>query len=80
MVDVHERIGQSIGDYRLLRLLVKGTFGTVYLAEHFHDHSSAAVKVLHVPLTGHYAGTCFSMRHARYACVIRILFLSLTLG
>ena len=53
MADAQERIGQSIGDYRLLRLLGKGTFGTVYLAEHLHDHTSAAVKVLHIPLTGH---------------------------
>ena len=52
MTDVQERIGQSIGDHRLLRLLGKGSFGTVYLAEHLHDHSSAAVKVLHIPLTG----------------------------
>lgn len=38
--------------YRLLRLLGKGTFGTVYLAEHLHDYTPAAVKVLHIPLTG----------------------------
>ena len=53
MVDVQERIGQSIGDYRLLRLLGQGTFGSVYLAEHLHDHTSAAVKVLHISLMGH---------------------------
>src|SRR5579859_6052471 len=52
MADVQERIGQSIGDYRLLRLVGQGSFGTVYLAEHLHDHSSAAIKVLHIPLTG----------------------------
>ncbi len=51
MADIQERIGQSIGDYRLQCLLGKGTFGTVYLAEHLHDHTSAAVKVLHFPLT-----------------------------
>ncbi len=52
MTGTQDRIGQSIGDYRLLRLLGKGTFGSVYLAEHLHDHASAAVKVLHLPLTG----------------------------
>jgi eukaryotic-like serine/threonine-protein kinase len=51
MADAQERIGQSIGDYRLQRLIGKGTFGTVYLAEHLHDHTHAAVKVLHFPLT-----------------------------
>ena len=52
MVDAQERIGQSFGDYRLLSLLNKGRFGTVYLAEHLYEHTSAAVKVLHTPLTG----------------------------
>ena len=51
MADMYNRIGQSIGEYRLLRLLGQGTFGTVYLAQHMHDHTTAAVKVLHVPLT-----------------------------
>jgi|SRR5437667_2085249 len=51
MADPQERIGQSIGDYRLLRLLGKGTFGTVYQAQNLHDHTSKAVKVLHFPLT-----------------------------
>src|SRR5215469_12083102 len=52
MTNGQERIGQSIGDYRLQRLLGGGRFGTVYLAEHLYEHTSAAVKVLHVPLTG----------------------------
>jgi serine/threonine protein kinase len=51
MADVQECIDQSIGDYRLLHLLGKGKFGNIYLAEHLHDHTSAAVKVLHIPLT-----------------------------
>jgi serine/threonine protein kinase len=52
MTDEQGRISQSIGDYRLLRLLGKGRFGSVYLAEHLYEHTSAAVKVLHMPLTG----------------------------
>jgi serine/threonine protein kinase len=52
MTDAQERIGQSIGDYRLLRILGKGTFGTVYLAEHLHEHSFVAMKVLHILHTG----------------------------
>ncbi len=51
MADPQERIGQQIGEYRLLRQLGKGTFGTVYLAEHFHNHSYAAVKLLQIRLT-----------------------------
>jgi serine/threonine protein kinase len=52
MTDEQGRIGQSVGDYRLLRLLGKGRFGSVYLAEHVYEHTSTAVKVLHMPLTG----------------------------
>jgi serine/threonine protein kinase len=51
MADLQERIGQQIGDYRLLRQLGKGSFGTVYLAEHFYDNTPAAVKLLQFPLT-----------------------------
>ncbi len=51
MTDAQERIGQSIGDYRLLRILGNGMFGTVYLAEHLHDTTFVAVKVLHIPHT-----------------------------
>jgi eukaryotic-like serine/threonine-protein kinase len=59
MADAQERIGQSVGDYRLLRLLGKGTFGTVYLARHADDHSPAAVKLFHIPLTGRNALRAF---------------------
>ncbi|HEY7417709.1 MAG TPA: serine/threonine-protein kinase, partial [Ktedonobacteraceae bacterium] len=41
-----ERIGQKFGNYRLTRLLGKGGFASVYLADHIHLHTSAAIKVL----------------------------------
>jgi serine/threonine protein kinase len=43
--------GQPIGEYRLMRKLGGGSFGTVYLAEHIHEHTRAAVKVLNMQLT-----------------------------
>jgi serine/threonine protein kinase len=52
MVDPRERVGQRIGDYRVLRPLGQGTFGMVYLAEQIYDSSQAAVKVLQMQLTG----------------------------
>ena len=51
MAEPQERVGQSIGDYRLTRYLGKGTFGMVYQSEHLHDHSQAAVKLLQIQLS-----------------------------
>src|SRR5216110_2829134 len=52
MLDQQEtRLGQQVGEYRLVRKLGGGGFGNVYLAEHVHERMQAAVKVLHIPLT-----------------------------
>jgi eukaryotic-like serine/threonine-protein kinase len=41
-----DRTGQRLDIYYLLRLLGEGAVGEVYLAEHMHQHSYAALKVL----------------------------------
>ena len=41
----------AVGEYRLVRKLGGGGFGTVYLAEHVHKHTQVAVKVLDMRLT-----------------------------
>lgn len=46
-----ERIGQKFGNYRLTRLLGKGGFASVYLAEHIHLQTEAAIKVLTAQLS-----------------------------
>jgi serine/threonine protein kinase len=46
-----DRVGQQFGNYRLLRLLGQGGQASVYLGEHIHLKSQAAVKVLRVALS-----------------------------
>jgi len=46
-----DRVGQQFGDYRLTRFLGRVSFGDVYLGEHVHDNTLAAIKVLQARLT-----------------------------
>ncbi len=50
MVDRVGREGQQLGNYRLLRLLGRGGFAEVYLGQHIHLNSHAAVKILRTQL------------------------------
>ena len=51
MSDEGERAGQQIGNYQLTHLLGRGNFADVYLGQHVHLHTLAAIKVLHGRLT-----------------------------
>jgi len=46
-----DRVGQKLGNYHLVRLLGEGGFAEVYLGEHIHLGTLAAIKVLHTQLT-----------------------------
>ncbi|HEV7235130.1 MAG TPA: serine/threonine-protein kinase, partial [Ktedonobacteraceae bacterium] len=46
-----DRMGQQLGNYRLLRLLGRGGFADVYLGEHVHLNTLAAIKVLDTHLS-----------------------------
>ncbi|HLQ28846.1 MAG TPA: serine/threonine-protein kinase [Ktedonobacteraceae bacterium] len=43
-------LGQQLGNYRLTRVLGQGGYAAVYLGEHIHLNSLAAIKVLHTRL------------------------------
>ena len=53
-------LGHQVGEYRLVRKLGGGSFGTVYLAEHVHEHTRAAVKILDIRLTNSQDFLCLS--------------------
>ena len=46
-----DRVGQRLGNYRLLHLIGRGSIADVYLGEHLHLGTQAAIKVLHAHLT-----------------------------
>jgi eukaryotic-like serine/threonine-protein kinase len=72
------KVGQQIGNYRLVRLLGSGGFAEVYLGQHVHVSSlQAAIKVLHAQLGQKYqagflqeAETIARLKHPH---IIRIL-------
>src|SRR5436305_15331674 len=49
-VTMTDRVGQHLGHYQLIQLLGQGHWASVYLGEHLHLHTQAAIKVLHDPL------------------------------
>jgi len=38
-----DRVGQQLGNYRLIQLLGQGYFADVYLGEHIHLNTQAAI-------------------------------------
>lgn len=49
---MNDYVGRQLGNYRLLRLIGQGGFADVYLAEHIHLDTQAAIKVLQMRLVG----------------------------
>src|SRR5437899_4964754 len=46
-----DRVGEQLGNYRLLNLIGRGNFAEVYLGEHMHLNTQAAIKVLRTHFT-----------------------------
>ena len=49
---IDNRVGQQIGNYRLVSLLGRGGYANVYLGEHVHLKTEAAIKILQMRLVG----------------------------
>ena len=77
MSDSEDRVGQQLGNYRLVRLLGEGAFAEVYLGEHVHLGRQAAIKVLHTQLMKrdiekfrHEARTIAALEHPNIVSVL----------
>lgn len=70
--------GQQIGKYRIIRLLGEGGFADVYLGEHIHLNTQAAIKLLRTHLTGESEEHSFQLEgrtvaHLQHPHIVRIL-------
>ena len=71
------RIGQQLGNYRLVRLLGGGGFAQVYLGEHVRLHTQAAIKVLHTQIAASdidsFLAEAQTIAHLEHPHIVRVL-------
>ncbi len=72
-----DRVGQQLGNYRLIRLIGTGGFAEVYLAEHQYLRTQAAIKVLHTQLTNddleYFLTEARTVAHLLHPHIVRVL-------
>ncbi len=72
-----DRVGQKLGNYRLVRLIGRGGFAEVYLAEHQYLRTQAAIKVLHTQLTdddlAYFQAEARTVAHLIHPHIVRVL-------
>src|SRR5438445_1652174 len=72
-----DRVGQQLGNYQLLRLLGEGGFAEVYLGEHIHLGTQAAIKVLHTQLASddmeRFRAEARTIAHLIHPHIVRVL-------
>ncbi len=72
-----DRVGQQLGNYRIIRPLGQGGFAEVYLGEHLRLKTQAAIKILHTKLAGDDAAGFLSeaqtIGHLEHPHIVRVL-------
>ncbi len=70
-------VGQQLGNYRLLRIIGRGGSADVYLGEHVHLGTQAAIKVLHVKIGSSelddFLREARIIAHLRHPHIVRVL-------
>lgn len=72
-----DRLGQQLGNYRLIRILGRGGFAEVYLGEHLRLGTYAAVKVLYTRLPNpddvmSFEKEARTIAHLRHPHIVRV--------
>ena len=71
-----DRVGQQLGNYRLVRLLGRGGFAEVYLGQHLHLKNYAALKVLRAELSDEdvakFLAEGQTLAHLRHPQIVRV--------
>jgi serine/threonine protein kinase len=74
---VNDSVGQQLGNYRLARLLGQGGFADVYLGEHIHLRTQAAIKILQMRLAEEHAEAFINeartIAHLVHPNIVRVL-------
>src|SRR5579863_8808611 len=71
------RVGQQLGNCRLIQLIGQGAFADVYLGEHIYLKTQAALKVLRVQLSDEaleeFLNEARTIAHLEHPNIVRVL-------
>ena len=74
---MNKQVGQQLGNYHLVRFLGQGGFADVYLGEHIHLHTQAAIKLLQMRLaqdhTDAFLHEARTIAHLIHPQIVRVL-------